>query len=228
MNAAISAISVRELTVAYGKNKVIDKASFEIETGDFVCIVGANGSGKSTLVKALLGLIKPASGKITFGEGIAKTAIGYLPQETKSSQNFPATVSEIVMTGALGRLGKKITYRKEDRERVLETLKTLGIKKLAGERFGDLSGGQKQKVLLARALVATSRLLILDEPSNNLDHKSRKEFYKTLKKLNSDGLTILMITHDLDADDLIGNKVLAIKDGEVQCATTEKFLEAYR
>ena len=171
MSAAISAISVRELTVAYGKNKVIDKASFEIETGDFVCIVGANGSGKSTLVKALLGLIKPASGKITFGEGIAKTAIGYLPQETKSSQNFPATVSEIVMTGALGRLGKKITYRKEDRERVLETLKTLGIKKLAGERFGDLSGGQKQKVLLARALVATSGLLILDEPSNNLDHK---------------------------------------------------------
>lgn len=228
MSAAISAISVRELTVAYGKNKVIDKASFEIETGDFVCIVGANGSGKSTLVKALLGLIKPASGKITFGEGIAKTAIGYLPQETKSSQNFPATVSEIVMTGALGRLGKKITYRKEDRERVLETLKTLGIKKLAGERFGDLSGGQKQKVLLARALVATSRLLILDEPSNNLDHKSRKEFYETLKKLNSDGLTILMITHDLDADDLIGNKVLAIKDGKVQCATTEKFLEAYR
>lgn len=221
-------ISANNLTVAYGKNKVIDTASFEINAGDFVCVVGANGSGKSTLIKALLGLVPTAGGEVAFGEGITKTTIGYLPQETQIEQNFPAVVSEIVMTGTLGRLGTKIFYRKEDKTRAVEALKTLHITKLADQKFGDLSGGQKQKVLLARALVATSHLLFLDEPSNNLDHKSRKEFYETLKKLNSDGLTIVMITHDLDADDLIGNKVLAIKDGKIQCATTEKFLEAYR
>lgn len=221
-------VSVRKLSVVYGKNKVIDDASFEIEAGDFVCIVGANGSGKSTLIKALLGLIKSVSGEIVFGDSVTKTAIGYLPQETKSSQNFPATVLEIVMTGALGRLGGRIAYRDEDRKQAQKMMKTLRIEKLANERFSDLSGGQKQKVLLVRALVATSRLLILDEPSNNLDHKSRKEFYETLRKLNDDGLTIIMITHDLDADDLIGNKVLALKNGNVRCATTKKFLEEYR
>ena len=110
-----------------------------------------------------------------------------------------------------------------------ESLKKLGIEALAKKSFVDLSGGQKQKVLLARSLSATKKLLILDEPSNNLDYKSRKDFYATLKKLNREhGLTIIMITHDLDADDLIGDKVVAIKDGVVNITTTKKYLENYR
>ncbi|MBR1939207.1 ATP-binding cassette domain-containing protein, partial [Candidatus Saccharibacteria bacterium] len=125
-------------------------------------------------------------------------------------------------------LGMKAFYRKEDKARAEEALKRLGISKLRNASFVDLSGGQKQKVLLARALAATSKLLILDEPSNNLDYKSRKEFYGALKKLNESGLTIIMITHDLDAEDLIGNKVISIKETKVECAPTAGFLRSYK
>ena len=221
-------VSVKKLTVAYGKNKVIDLADFDISDGDFVCVVGANGSGKSTLIKAMLGLITPAAGEVRFRDGLKQSIIGYLPQETRIDQNFPATVFEIVLSGTLGRAGSRFFYKREDKERANSILNKLGISKLKEKSFGSLSGGQKQKVLLARALTATSDLLILDEPSNNLDYKSRKSFYDILKDLNTAGLTIVMITHDLDIDDLIGNKVLAIKDGKITCETTEDYIRSYR
>jgi zinc transport system ATP-binding protein len=222
-------IAAKNLSLAYGKNRIIDSANFAIEQGDFVCVVGANGSGKSTLIKAMLGLIKPVNGKIIFGDDLEKTKIGYLPQASKIDQGFPATVMEVVQSGALGRLGKKVFYQKEDKNVALESLKKLHIEKLKDKSFMDLSGGQRQKVLLARALTATTKLLILDEPSNNLDPSSRKSFYEILQELNKEqNLTIIMITHDLDADDLIGNKIIAIKEGNVTQETTEKFLEAYK
>ena len=222
------AVAVEKLTLCYGAVKVIELASFEVERGDFVCIVGANGSGKSTLVKAILGLLKPSAGKVLLGDGIRRESIGFLPQETKTDLNFPATVYEIVLSGTLGRLGDRMLYRKGDKERAMEALKRLGIAKLKEESFASLSGGQKQKVLLARALAATSEILILDEPSNNLDHKSRKEFYETLKELNAVGLTIIMITHDLDAEDLIGNKIVSIREGKVECLPTEEYLRRFK
>ena len=221
-------INVRNLSIRYGQNVVIDKASFEVEAGDFVCVVGANGSGKSTLIKTLLGLITDYEGEISFGDGVARTEIGYLPQETKIEQMFPATVEEIVLSGALGRMKMKMFYGPEEQKRTNELLKQLRIENLKRVGYRDLSGGQKQKVLLARALMATSSLLFLDEPSNNLDYKSRKSFYKILKELNRVGMTIMMITHDLDVDDLIGNKVFAIKDRKVSCKMTDEFLGEYR
>lgn len=221
-------LNVKNLDISYDKNRVISDATFKIKDSDFICVVGSNGSGKSTLIKAILGLIHPVSGEIAYGKDISKTTIGYLPQESKIDQNFPATVFEIVLSGTLGRLRKSPFYREEDKNVALKSLKTLGIEKLKNKSFSDLSGGQKQKVLLSRALAATSKLLILDEPSNNLDYNSRKDFYETLKKLNQDGLTIIMITHDLDADDLIGDKVLAIKDGKVELKTTKSFLRSYK
>lgn len=221
-------LSAKKLRLGYGENVVIKDASFALERGDFVCLVGANGSGKSTLVKALLGLNKPLFGSIEYGKGLDRTKIGYLPQETRPDANFPATVEEIVLSGCLGHMGFKPFYCRSEKAHAHESLKALGIEKLAKESFVNLSGGQKQKVLLARSLSATKQLLILDEPSNNLDHKSRKSFYASLKKLNAGGLTIIMITHDLDAEDLIGNKVLAIHDGELKMSTTAEFLEAYK
>lgn len=224
-----SAISTQNLTITLGRHTVIDSAAFEINREDFVCVVGSNGAGKSTLIKTILGLVKPTSGKISYGKNVKKTTIGYLPQEPKIEQNFPATVFEIVLSGTLGRLKTKPFYRKKDKIRADSCLKTLNIEDLKYYSFSNLSGGQKQKVLLARALAATSNLLILDEPSNNLDHESRADLYQTLKDLNSNNsLTIIMITHDLDADDLIGNKVLAIKNGKIKCQTTETFLRSYR
>lgn len=219
-------IKLDKLSLGFGENVVIRDASFSLEAGDFACIVGANGAGKSTLVKAILGLLQPRAGEISYLNGLAQTQIGYLPQETRVDSNFPATVEEIVLSGCLGHMGWKPFYCHKEKQHVRRSLKTLGIEDLAKQRFVDLSGGQKQKVLLARSLSATTKMLILDEPSNNLDHKSRKEFYKTLKTLNREkGLTILMITHDLDADDLIGNKIVAIKEGKVSLSNTKDYLE---
>lgn len=219
-------IKLDKLSLGFGENVVIRDASFSLEAGDFACIVGANGAGKSTLVKAILGLLQPRAGEISYLNGLAQTQIGYLPQETRVDSNFPATVEEIVLSGCLGHMGWKPFYCHKEKQHVRRSLKTLSIEDLAKRRFVDLSGGQKQKVLLARSLSATTKMLILDEPSNNLDHKSRKEFYKTLKTLNREkGLTILMITHDLDADDLIGNKIVAIKEGKVSLSNTKDYLE---
>ncbi len=222
-------LTLKKVRLGYGDNVVINDANFSIESGDFVCIVGTNGSGKSTLVRGILGLIKPQKGEIIYGDGLDRTQIGYLPQETRVDATFPATVEEIVLTGCLGHMKMRPFYCHGEHKHVHESLKKLGIDSLAKKSFVDLSGGQKQKVLLARSLSATRKLLILDEPSNNLDYKSRKSFYAALAKLNREhGLTIIMITHDLDADDLIGNKVLALKEGSVTLEDTQKYLEAYK
>ena len=222
-------LTLKKVRLGYGENVVVSDANFSIESGDFVCIVGTNGSGKSTLVRGILGLIKPQKGEIIYGDGLDRTQIGYLPQETRVDATFPATVEEIVLTGCLGHMKMRPFYCHGEHKHVHESLKKLGIDSLAKKSFVDLSGGQKQKVLLARSLSATRKLLILDEPSNNLDYKSRKSFYAALAKLNQEhGLTIIMITHDLDADDLIGNKVLALKEGSVTLEDTQKFLEAYK
>lgn len=225
----MSVVIAKDLSLAYGSNIVINSANFEIKKGDFVCVVGANGSGKSTLIKAILGLIKPVAGEVGLKDGIKKTSVGYMPQDKNYEVEFPATVSEIVLSGALGRLKRRPFYRKREKSKLDETLETLKISYLKFEKFSSLSGGERQKVLLARALTATTSLLILDEPSNNLDHDSKKDFYKTLKKLNkSKKLTIIMITHDLDADDLIGNKVISIKNGKVTSKSTKQFLRSYK
>ena len=196
-------VEVKNLELAYGDGPAVVKdLSFGIEKGDFICLVGRNGAGKSTLVKALLGILKPHAGEISYG--IPKNAIGYMPQETKVDPHFPASAREIVATGFLNRETKKT---------VSEILKLLGISELEKTSFTRLSGGQRQKVLLARAVAAAGELLILDEPSNNLDATSRAELYALVKKLNKSGLSILMITHDLDHDNLLGNKILSLPDG---------------
>jgi len=224
----MSLLTLKKLRLGYDDKTIIKDASFALEQGDFACVVGTNGCGKSTLIRGILGLIKPQSGTIKY-DNLDHTQIGYLPQETRVDANFPATVEEIVLTGCLGHMKMRPFYCHSEHKHVHESLKKLGIAALAKKSFVDLSGGQKQKVLLARSLSATKKLLILDEPSNNLDFKSRKDFYATLGKLNKEhGLTIMMITHDLDADDLIGNKVIAIKDGVVNITTTKEYLRSYR
>lgn len=221
-------LTLKKLRLGYDDKTIIKDASFTLEQGDFACVVGTNGCGKSTLIRGILGLIKPQSGTIKY-DNLDHTQIGYLPQETRVDANFPATVEEIVLTGCLGHMKMRPFYCHSEHKHVHESLKKLGIDALAKKSFVDLSGGQKQKVLLARSLSATKKLLILDEPSNNLDFKSRRDFYATLGKLNKEhGLTIMMITHDLDADDLIGNKVIAIKDGVVNITTTKEYLRSYR
>ena len=206
-------LKVQNLSLGFHDRVLVRNLNFEIFAGDFLCIVSSNGVGKTTLVSTILGLLRPKSGKIIFGSGLKTTEIGYLPQETKIDPNFPATVFEVVLTGALNQMRLKPFYTAKEKTLAEEKLKLLKIMDLKHQSFAELSGGQKQKVLLARALAATSKLLILDEPSNNLDLNSKKDFYSLLLKLNREkNLTIIMITHDLDHDNLIGDKILALKN----------------
>jgi len=215
-------VKLRDLALGYAGEVVVKGLNAEILAGDFVCIVGANGSGKTTLIKGILGLISPISGEVIF-EDLEPRFVGYMPQEMIIPANFPATVFEVVLSGALNQMRGKAFYGRAEREKAMEKLKLLKILDLKNESFAELSGGERQKVLLARSLMATTKLLILDEPSNNLDKRAKADFYRVLEQLNREGITILMITHDLDHDNLIGNKILSLRD-EIFYGTTDEFV----
>ena len=219
----MSLIELNNVTLGYEKHIVLKNINLKIEEGDFICIVGPNGSGKSTLIKGILGLIKPLKGKIKY-DGLKQNFIGYMPQETKVDAHFPASVLEIVLSGTLNNSGFKPFYSKGAKEKALNNLKLLHIENLKNKSFADLSGGQRQKVLLARSLCATSKLLILDEPSNNLDTKSKENLYEMITNLNKEGITIIMITHDLDHGNLIGNKILSLREDEIFFGSTTDFV----
>ncbi|MBQ7641430.1 MAG: metal ABC transporter ATP-binding protein [Acholeplasmatales bacterium] len=204
---------VKNLSLGYEKEKIINNISFCVNEKDFIIVVGKNGAGKSTLIKGILGLIKPMEGEIIFDSSLNRKLIGYMPQETKVESSFPASVIEIVLSGRINKMGFRPFYNKVDKEKAIEALKILNVYDIKDKSFCDLSGGQRQKVLLARSLCATDKLLILDEPSNNLDNTSREEFYLLLMKLNKElGISIIMISHDADIDKMLGNKVLRIMD----------------
>ncbi|MBQ7739959.1 MAG: ABC transporter ATP-binding protein [Eubacterium sp.] len=190
-------LKCNDLTLGYDSNIVARDINFEINSGDYLCIVGENGSGKSTLMKTLLGLQNAISGEIITGEGLTKNEIGYLPQQTVVQRDFPASVWEIVLSGNLG--SKKVFYTKEDKKRAEENIEKMGVTELKKRCYRELSGGQQQRVLLARALCATKKLLLLDEPVSGLDPKVTAEMYSLIEKLNKDGITIIMISHDIDA-----------------------------
>ncbi len=222
-------LNVNNLVLGYEKQIVINDISFTVNKRDFILVIGSNGAGKSTLIKGILGIIKPISGNVVYDE-IKKNHVGYMPQEMKVDSNFPASVMEIVLSGLINKMGFRPFYNKKDKEKANEALKILNIENLKNKKFSELSGGQRQKVLLARSLCATSELLILDEPSNNLDQESKTEFYTTLKHLNEGhGITIIMITHDVDRDrdSFIGNKVLELKKDGFFFGKTEEYMEEY-
>lgn len=222
----MSLIEAKNLTLGYDNVRVLENLNFKVEENDFLCIVGPNGSGKSTLIKGMLGLLKPMKGKVIYND-LKQRFIGYMPQETKIDSNFPASVYEIVLSGTLNRVGLRPYYSKKEKDIANYNLKILGIEKLKDKSFAELSGGQRQKVLLARSLCATKKLLILDEPSNNLDSKSKKELYETITDLNKNhNITIIMITHDLDHNNLIGNKILSLREDEIFFGTVNDFVRS--
>ncbi|SDB15352.1 zinc transport system ATP-binding protein [Pseudobutyrivibrio sp. YE44] len=193
----MSLINITNLKVGYEGQPVLSDINLKIEAGDYLCIVGENGSGKSTLMKTILGLQAPISGKIEFSDGLAQTEIGYLPQQSDVQRDFPASVFEIVLSGCQSRLGRRFFYTKEHKAIAEENIKKLGIAKLKKRCYRELSGGQQQRVLLARALCATKRILLLDEPVAGLDPQVTEEMYELIKQLNDEGLTIIMISHDI-------------------------------
>jgi len=191
-------ITCRDAAFAYDGKVVIEGLNFQVNQGDYLCIVGENGSGKTTLMKGLLGLMRPKSGAIETGDGLKSTQIGYLPQQTSAQKDFPASVYEVVLSGRLNSRGIRPFYAPRDRQIALEHMDQLGIASLRKKSFRELSGGQQQRVLLARALCATEKVLLLDEPVSGLDPIVTAELYQTIASLHRDaGLTIIMISHDV-------------------------------
>ncbi len=201
-------LTCSNLTLGYEGHAVLSDLSFEVNAGDYLCIVGENGSGKSTLMKTILGLMKPLGGSIRRGDGLLENEIGYLPQQTAAQKDFPATAWEIVLSGCQGRTGWRPFYSREEKENARRNMERMGITGFAGRCYRELSGGQQQRVLLARALCATRKALLLDEPVSGLDPVVTQDMYALIRGLNREGVTILMISHDLTAASAYATHVL--------------------
>ncbi len=192
-------LTVQNLSFGYDSHAIISGLNFTVETGDYLCIVGENGSGKTTLMKTLLHLREPISGLIIMGDGLKPNEIGYLPQQTIVQKDFPASVREIVLSGFQGHTGLRPFYNKAEKQLAEENMERMGIRHLADSCYRELSGGQQQRVLLARALCATRKILLLDEPVSGLDPIVTAEMYSLIQSLNREGITIIMISHDIAA-----------------------------
>lgn len=195
----MSQILCEDLKLGYDGKSILENLSFEVNEGDYLCIIGENGSGKSTLMKVLLNLKSPMEGIIKMGDGVSSTQIGYLPQQTDIQKDFPASIEEIVRSGCLNQCGLRPFYTKEEKNRANEAMKQLGILDMKKRCYRELSGGQQQRVLLARAICATSKLLLLDEPVAGLDPNATIEMYQMIESLNKKGISIIMISHDVNA-----------------------------
>ena len=218
-------LTVEDLKLGYESQVVLEHLSFTVNTGDYLCIVGENGSGKSTLMRTLLHLMPALGGKITAGDGLMPNEIGYLPQQTIVQKDFPASVWEIVLSGCQGRCGRRPFYGKEEKELARENIARMRLEKLTGRCYRELSGGQQQRVLLARALCATRKLLLLDEPVSGLDPKVTAEMYALIEELNREGITIIMISHDIAAAVKYASHILHIGK-KVFFGTKEEYRES--
>lgn len=221
----MAALLVENLSIGYENNPVLTNLSFSVEKGDYLAIVGENGAGKSTLIKTLLGLLKPISGKIEFHDELNKKEIGYLPQQTVVQKDFPASIYEVVLSGFISKMGLRPFYSTEEKAIAKENIEKMGLSNLLNRSYKELSGGQQQRVLLARALCATSKLLLLDEPTAGLDPKVTSEMYDLIEKLNNEGITIIMISHDISAAIKYANKILHI-GSEIFFGSKEEYVES--
>ena len=206
----MSQLKCENLTLGYDGKTVISELTFSVESGDYLCIVGENGSGKSTLMKAILKLKTPMGGQIIIGDGLSVNEIGYLPQQTVVQKDFPASVREVVRSGCLNRVGFRPFYNQGEKRIVEENMEKLGIADLANRCYRELSDGQQQRTLLARALCAARKILLLDEPAAGLDPRASAEMYELIKSLNEEGITIVMISHDIAASIQYASHILHI------------------
>ena len=193
-------IICKNLSLGYESNVIVKNLNFNVNAGDYLCIVGENGSGKSTLMRTLLSLQKPISGELEFSDGLSSDKLGYLPQQTFIQRDFPASVWEIVLSGRCSKEGFKPFYSKEDKAIAMQNIKKMEIENLKNRCYRELSGGQQQRVLLARALCATTKALLLDEPVSGLDPILTNQMYELIDNLNKkEKITIIMISHDLES-----------------------------
>ena len=187
-------IQIKEMDAAYQRQVVLTNVSFSINDRDFIGIIGPNGGGKTTLVKVILGLIKPVKGSIVYA--LDRSEIGYLPQSSHLDENFPISVREVIASGLEHglRMGNKI--RSDEKHIIGSVLEKVGLESMQSRSIGELSGGELQRTMLARAIISSPKLLILDEPDSHVDNRFEMELYGLLKELN-EHMTILLVSHDI-------------------------------
>lgn len=222
----MSYIICKDVMLGYEGQVISSNINFEVNKGDYLCIVGANGAGKSTLIKALLNLKKPLGGQIIRGEGLKEYEIGYLPQQTVVQKDFPASVYEVVLSGCINRNGLLPFYSKANKKLALENMEKMQITELKNRCYRELSGGQQQRVLLARALCAAGKVLLLDEPVAGLDPTVTALMYELIKKLNEEGITIIMVSHDINASIKYASCILHMENNPEYFSTVEAYVES--
>ncbi len=221
-------IVCKDLSLGYDGHTVCEHLELTVNAGDHICIVGDNGSGKSTFVKALLSLKSATGGSIEYKNGITKRDIGYLPQQSEAQKDFPATVSEVVLSGCVSRLRGRPFMSKTEKLEAMQNMKIMGIWELADKSYRELSGGQQQRVLLARALCAAGKILILDEPVSGLDPHATADMYELIHHLNKHmGVTVIMVTHDIENALRDANKVLLMGAATEVFESVDDYRQAY-
>ena len=190
-------ITCENLSLGYENKHIVDNLTFCVNSGDYLCIVGENGSGKSTLIRTILKLQAPISGNLSYGDGLKKNMIGYLPQMSRIQKDFPASVEEVVMSGLVSRMSNPFFMGKAQKERAKDQMELMDIYEMRKKPYRALSGGQQQRVLLARAMCATDSILLLDEPVTGLDPQTTGEMYAIIHMLNRRGVAIVTVSHDM-------------------------------
>lgn len=215
-------VILERVAVGYNGRPVLRDMSATIFRGDAVGLLGANGSGKTTLLKVIAGVLRPLEGEVRFGA--SRPVIGYVPQRESLDQSFLLSSLEVVLMGACAIIGPGRFLRGKHRDWARDCMERTGVEDLSSRRFGELSGGQKQRVLIARALVAEPDLLLLDEPTAGVDLDATRAIAELLQKLNADGMTVLMINHDLPVVRRVAQTILWTKDGALKHGTAREML----
>lgn len=206
------AVKLEDVWVYYDGIPVLEGITLSVERDDFLGIIGPNGGGKTTLLKVILGLVKPGKGRITiFGKTPDNRShdIGYVPQHNLFDRDFPVSVWDVVMMGRYGKRGLLKRYSNADSEAVMKALKTTGMIDFKGKQIGKLSGGEQQRVFIARALVSEPRLLLLDEPTASVDATMQTEFYELLARLKQQ-MAIIFVSHDISAVSIYVDKIACL------------------
>ncbi len=217
-------IKVEKLTFKTETATLFSNLSFDIKEGQYLVIVGENGSGKTTLMNIILGLKTNYTGDVVLGDGLTRKDIGYLPQAMLLKNDFPASCEEIILSGLVSKM-QHVFYNKDDYDRCYKIMEKLDIVSIKRKSYNELSGGQRQRVLLARALLATKDILFLDEPVTGLDPYVTQDLYKIIKNLNDEGITIVMISHDVKEVFKFASHILHIGK-EIFYGTKEEYMKS--